>query len=277
MQTRLKDYYSPADCRMLRRLFIRRMKEIQAEGRPIHLLLSGGIDSVTPLYALLEARIPFTAHTFYFDGVPSSDLQMVEQIAKYFPYDQRYIKLPSTWEALREDVKHAVDLCLREYGRIREVKVETLLALMLTKKQMPREPITVVSGMQIVLMYSRNDALFIAREGEFSPVVEDARRGKFHTEKDETEILFDHAVSPYNGGCVEDFLCHFTVSACHSPQPKAILYYAFEDYHRKANSYRRPRPFQKASNEKAMFNGIAASLGYKNALELFKAVNRNEQ
>lgn len=277
MQTRLKDYYSPADCRRLRRLFIQRMKEIQAEGRPIHLLLSGGIDSVTPLYAMLEAKIPFVAHTFYFKGMPSSDLKMVQQIAQCFHYDQRYIELPATWESLRDDVVEAVDLCLKEFGRIREVKVETLLAIMLAKRKMPSEPITVVSGMQVVLMYTRNDAMFIAREGEFSPVVEAARRGKFNKERSEPEILFDHAVSPYNGGCVEDFLCHFTVSACHRPQPKAILYYAFEDYHRKAASYRRPRPFHKACNEKALFNGIAVSLGYKNALELFKAVSRHEQ
>lgn len=277
MQTRLKDYYNRSDCRMLRKVFIRRMREIAAQGLPLHLLLSGGIDSVTPLYALLEAGIPFEADTFYFDRVPSSDLDMVQQIEQCFSYKQNYYCLPSTWEALRDDVAKAVALCKESYGRIREVKVETLLAFMLMKKQMPKEPFLVVSGMQVVLMYTKNDAMWIARIGEFDPEVEQARRGQFSNEPDECDLIFEHAVSPYYGGCVEDFLCHFTVSACHSPKPKAILYYAFEDYHRKANSYRKPRAFQKASNEKALFNKIAQSFQYKNALELFKAVDRNER
>lgn len=277
MQTRLKDYYSPSDCRMLRRLFVRRIKELTKDGLPVHLLLSGGVDSVTILFALMEAGIPFQAHTFSFKDVPSSDLDTVKQIRQHLSYEQVYHEFPSDWEHLCDEVKASVALCRETYGRIREVKVETMLAYRMLRAELPQEPILVINGNQCVLMYTRNDALWIAKVGEYSPEVNDARRGKMKDAADEETVIFDNIVSPYIGGCVEDFLCRFTVSACHYPKPKAILYYAFEDYYKRCGCYRKPRPFQKASNEKALFNNIATSLGYKGALDLFKAVEQDER
>lgn len=275
MPTRLKNYYTKADCRRLRKLFVKRMHELTDNGLPVYLLLSGGMDSVTILYALLEAKIPFKAYTFYFDGVPSSDKAMVEQIHKAIPFDLEYLKFPSEWDALKDEVINAVALCRMIYGRIREVKVETILAYSLLKKAMPAGRANVINGAQVALMYSTNDAMWISAVGEYSPEVDKARRGEFSEPLEETYI-FERVVSPYVGGCVEDFLCGFTVSACHWKKPKSILYYPFEDYHKRANSYRKPRPFQKASNEKALFNRIALERGYNNARELFKGVTEGE-
>ena len=279
MQTRLKTYYTAADCRMLRRVFVRHMKELANKGLPLCLSLSGGMDSITILYALLEAKVPFTAYTFYFDNVPSSDLVTVQQLHKHLDFPQVYVKIPSKWEDLRNEVKESVNLCKTAYKRIRAVKVETILCYRALKQVQPQEPVLVIDGEQLAFLETKNDAIWISHVGEFSPEVDEARRGKFSDLADvrETDFIFENIAYPFLDDSITDYLCNFAISACNSPKPKAILYYAFEDYHKLCGSYRKPKSFQKACNAKGLFNKIAMQMGYKDALELFKAVDRDER
>lgn len=276
MPNRLKTYYTRSDCLMLRRLMVRHMQDIAAKGLPIRLLLSGGMDSLTILYALVEAKVPFKSYTFYFRGVQSSDLDTVKRVRSKIQFDCNFVEFPSDWETLKPDIAESIKICRSLYGRIREVKVETILAYMLLKRAIPDKKYQPVNGDEILFMYTKNDAMFIAEMGDTSPAVQEARAGKLVEQSEETAI-FDNIISPYTDKCaVERFLLGFSAGACNWKKPKSILYYAFEDYHLRCNSYRKPRPFQKASNEKAMFNRIAKEKGYRNALELFKGVEQGD-
>lgn len=277
MPNRLKTYYTRTDCKMLRSLFVKHMQSIANKGLPIRLLLSGGMDSLTILYALVEADVPFSSYTFYFKDIPSSDKDMVERVHSKVAFDCNFVEFPSDWPSLQEDVIESIKICRSLYNRIREVKVETILAYMLLKKAIPDSVYQPVNGDETLFMYNRNDALWLARVGDTSPQVQEARAGKFQDKAEETAV-FDNIISPYTDkGPVEKFLLGFSSGACNWRKPKSILYYAFEDYHTKCSSYRKPRPFQKASNEKAMFNRIAVDLGYKNALWLFKGVEQGDR
>ena len=97
---------------------------------------------------------------------------------------------------------------------------------------------------------------------------------KAEDEPDEFERIFNkrHTHNSVYYGDTTEFLLGFTMHACNRPQPKAIVANAFAEYHNMFNSYRSPKPFQKASNERSMFNLIAQNNGFSSALQMFNAL-----
>lgn len=267
--------YTKDDCKKLRTLMTEEVRKIVRNGKPNYILLSGGLDSVTALYALMEAGASFKAVNFRFQGFPSSDKDAVERLQKQIGFDVEYIEVPSDWEHIKEDIRSAVEECYKMYGRVREVKVETIFTLEYVDKFLP-DDCNVFTGANGdgILGYNRTMNIMAAHYGEESYRL--IRCRKAQDEPDEFDRIFNrrHTHQSVFYGDVEEFLLQFTMKACNRPQPKAIAANAFEDYHRKYNSYRSPRPFQKAGNEKAMFNEIARQNGYKGALQMFNAMHK---
>lgn len=267
--------YTKDDCKQLRALMTNEVKKAICNGKPNYILLSGGLDSVTALYALMEAGADFRAVNFHFEGFPSSDKDAVERLQKNIGFDVDYIEIPSDWETISEDVRSAVEECCNMYRRVREVKVETIFTLTYVDKFLP-DGCNVFTGANGdgILGYNRTMAIMASHYGEESYRL--IRCRKAEDEPDEFDRIFNrhHTHQSVFYGEVEEFLLKFTMKACNRPQPKAIAANAFEDYHRKYNSYRAPRPFQKAGNEKAMFNEIARHQGYGGALQMFNAIHK---
>lgn len=269
----MKNRYTEADCRHLADLFVHRVKELASNGEPNYLLLSGGMDSVTVLYALIKAGIPFKAFTFYFKGYPSVDQKAVELLQSKLGFEHEFIEIPSDWPTIEADVYKAIKACKEMYGRVREVKVETIFALQYMDRYLPSGG-NIFTGSEgdALVGYNRQMAMQCSRIGDSHP---DMLSDRVLTEEyNEFRKVFNtnHIYAPVFEGPVTDFVLSFTMAACNSPRPKAIFYHAFAEYHRKYRSYRQPKSFQKAGNEKAMFNLIAQRKGFKNALAMFKSL-----
>lgn len=271
----MKDRYTKQDCERLGIIMTNEVKKTVNNGQPNYILLSGGLDSVTALYALMSAGASFKILNFSFKGFPNSDRNAVERLQKKIGFDAEYIEIPSDWKIIKEDVKKAIKNCVGMYGRVREVKVETIFALTYTDMFLP-EGCNVFTGANgdVILGYNRNMAIAASHYGEEHPHIIECRKAE--DEPDEFDRIFNerHTHQSVYYGDVEEFLLQFTMKACNRPQPKAIVAHAFEEYHNKYQSYRLPKPFQKASNEKSMFNTIAYAEGYKSALQMFNAMHK---
>ena len=269
----MKDRYTKEDCEQLGRLMTDEVKEIVANGRQNFMLLSGGLDSLTTMYALMEAGAKFKVMTFCFDGIFSSDKEAVKRLQKSIGFEVEYITIPSDWGTIKDDVRTAIMDCKEIYGRIREVKVETIFALEYVDRFLP-DGCNVFTGDNGdgILGYNRTMAIMASHLGEDHPHVIQCR--KADDEPDEFQHIFNkrHVHKSAFSGKAEEFLLQFTMAACNKPEPKAIVAHAFEEYHNKYHSYRMPKPFQKASNEKSLFNTIAYNEGYKGALQMFNAM-----
>ena len=270
----MHDRYTKEDCKQLGILMTDEVRKTVSNGKPNYILLSGGLDSVTALYALLSAGADFKALNFHFKDLPSSDKSAVELLQSRIGFDIDYIEIPSDFSVIKDDIRSAIKECHEIYGRIREVKVETIFALEYVSRYIP-DGCNVFTGANGdgILGYNRTMRIMASHLGEGSPRV--IRCRKAEDEPDEFERIFNKRhthKSVYSGG-VQEFLLQFTMVACNRPQPKAIVANAFEEYHNKYHSYRLPKPFQKASNEKAMFNVIAYKEGYKSALQMFNAMH----
>lgn len=271
----MKDKYTKSDCMQLGTLMTDEVKKTAFNGKSNYILLSGGLDSVTALYALMSAGANFKALNFAFEGLPSSDKDAVERLQNQIGFDIDFIEIPSEWDVIKADVNSAINDCYEIYGRVREVKVETIFALTYIDKFMP-DGCNVFTGANGdgILGYNRTMNIMAAHLGEDSTRV--IRCRKAEDEPDEFERIFNkrHTHKSVYSGSVEEFLLQFTMKACNRPQPKSIVAHAFEAYHSKYQSYRLPRPFQKASNEKSMFNTIAYHEGYSGALQMFNAMRK---
>lgn len=129
--------YTMDDCRHLGALMTEEVRKTIINGKPNYILLSGGIDSVTALYALMSAGANFKALNFSFKDFPSSDKKAVERLQNQIGFDAEYIEIPSDWAVIKDDVRTAIKDCYELYGRIREVKVETMFTLTYMDKFIP--------------------------------------------------------------------------------------------------------------------------------------------
>ena len=271
----MKDRYTKEDCKHLGELMTNEVKKTIQNGNPNYILLSGGLDSVTSLYALMSAGADYKAITFYFKGIPSSDKDAVERLQKKIGFDVEYIEIPSDWRIIKDDVRIAVEDCCKIYERVREVKVETIFTLNYVDKFIPANcNLFTGDNGDGILGYNRTMNIMASHLGEDHIRV--IRCRKAEDEPDEFKYILDkrHIHKSVYSGDAEEFLLQFTMKACNRPQPKAIVAYAYEEYHNKYQSYRSPRPFQKASNEKSLFNNIAYKEGYKGALQMFNAMHK---
>lgn len=87
-----------------RTLLIERV-EREDPDKTAELALSGGIDSATALFAMLESGRRPKCFTFYIDGSPSDDLLSSRAICKHFGLELREVKIEWNVEKLFHDLK----------------------------------------------------------------------------------------------------------------------------------------------------------------------------
>lgn len=272
----MKNAYTKSDCQELRRLLIKRAQDTCGNSDSNCLLLSGGMDSTTALYSLLGAGVKFKAYTFYIDGWESQDLKAVQSLQKQIGFPVEYIPIKSNYDEIKDDLKKAVKKCYDVYKKIREVKTETIFAMINLEKRLPEKCNVVLADFgDSVLGYTKTIGKIIYLHGEESKWSLDARSEVFDV-NEYNGILFNEnrmRIEMFMGEPMK-FLLNFTASACNKRFPKSICYYAFFEEHNKYHSYRKPKSFHKACNEKAMFNLMAMERGYKNSYEFFKAIHK---
>ena len=269
----MKDTCTADGCREIREAIVSRVKEF-TEGEKVYVLLSGGIDSAAALFAAMEAGAEYKVINFRFKGRDSIDTSSVKRLQEKVGFDADYIELEPFCEA---DVREAVKICRQVFGRIREVKCETIYAMLQVKRHIPEGGAILCGyGGDDLFGYSRNDALLAARCGQDSEKLLSHRR--LPQEKDEFRAAFHGRkyYTPFVDPPIQELITEYTTRACNERFPKSIIVRAFGDYFGKYKNARKPIGLHKGSCEQLMFDDTAKEKGFKNALSLFLSYERIE-
>ena len=274
----MKTFYTKRDLAVIRHLFVEQAKRIAENGQPNYIMLSGGIDSLTALFAFTEAGVPYTAINFSVDGYESDDTRKCKLLQERGDFNIEYCTVSSDWDEMKSDVYRAVKMCRELYGRIRKVKCETIYAILQTQKHIPKGS-NVISGWggDGLCAWRKTEGMIISKLGEVDDLCIEMRKDQ--PESDEMRHIFSDGYKYCNffEGDIENFIVGFTTQACNKKKPKGILIYPLSDYYIKYKSYSKPKPFQKASGLDKMFEKVAKERGYESALHMFKEIDNGNK
>lgn len=82
--------------------------EMHDQDKTAELALSGGVDSMTVLFAMLETGRKPTCFTFYLQDTPSEDLLSSQAVCKRFGLKHRAVEIPWDIRKLAHDVRHLI-------------------------------------------------------------------------------------------------------------------------------------------------------------------------
>lgn len=267
--------YTREDCETFRMLCTGNAARIATDGRPVILMLSGGMDSLTILYAFIAADAKIECVNFDFEGITSEDTPSAQRVCESEGIPLKRLTIPEpTWDDIRQSARD----CLRYFDRVRRVKCESSYAFRYVAERLPDTCIVLHGNNGDSLFgYHKSQAVEAARLGDAHPDVIKRRYGE--QVKTEFRLLGEKGqrtqVGFYFDKDICDFCMRFTANALNWKFPKSMMYYAFEDYHKKNGSYRKPRSYIKAGGEDSMFERKSKQLGYASALEMFKEAARS--
>lgn len=270
----MKDVFTRHDATLFHDVFVNSIKEFISNGKENYILLSGGIDSVCILYAIMEIGAPYTVVNFCFNGRCSIDTKSVRELQEKIGFNAEFLTLDCNSQ---NDLYDAIRMCVELYGHVRKVKVESIYAMLQVRRHIPLcANVLCGSWGDNALRWHRSDAMLIARVGEDHPDVLSRIRGD--ASNDEMAYVFrDYSYfDPYMHKAVTDVMVQFTKKACNAHFPKSALVLSFEDMFARYKNARRPISFCKASGEPQMFEDIATRMGYASELKMFNAIARDQ-
>lgn len=270
----MKNTITKDDAKRIHDAFISVVRQYADNGHMNYLLLSGGIDSVCVLYALMELGVPYKVINFKFPDRDSIDTNSVRKLQQQIGFEAEYYTL----ERFNENILiESVDVCLRLFGLVRQVKVETIYAMLQLRQYIPKG-VNIYTGFggDAACAYHKNDAMLIAREGEDCEKILRIRHGE--KQKDELRYVFSDWTycNPFHEQELGDVICDYTSKAMNAGFPKSGLVLAFAEYFAKYKNARKPIGFHKASCEVQMFEEIAKENGFPNALKYFNSIAKEK-
>ena len=120
-----KNNISNKDLIDFKQIFKNRVKSI-CKGRKPALAMSGGIDSMSVFFTLIELNIDFECYTFFSKDYNSEDLISSIKYCEFFDIKLNIIELPSDVDSIYKDI---CDLIPFLGKKIKKTKVETLRPL----------------------------------------------------------------------------------------------------------------------------------------------------
>ncbi len=228
-----------------RALMLRRIEETDP-GRTAELALSGGVDSTTVLFAMLESGRRPRCITFHVEGHTSADLLASRALAKRFGLELAEVTLPRDVERIAADVrallphchvvKKTVVQCLHPWLYIVPAMQSDLILnglgaddLYCNQRKVQvalRQP----DGEQAILQYRHVYSLDLNFSG--GNIERYVRR------------MGKRTVDVYNDKAVEDFFLQFEAKALHKPFEKALSVQAFRDYYDMGRFFRPRSAYQ---------------------------------
>lgn len=240
----MRKVITPGDAEKFRCLLIEAVN-MAVKDEPAALAMSGGIDSMTLFFSLLELDIKFECYTFYQDGYESDDLLSSRKYCKLFNVPLIEIRLPSDPDTIYHDVVRVIPFCGK---KIKKTKVETLRPLMYLFDQCG--PYTILNGSAAddFQPYTRSCNVDLKEFGEEYCL---QYRRNLNENPDDYDILsrelaksYDHEfINVYADSTIEAFFLQFELSCLLTPH-KALPVMAFRDYFDKCGGPRHHSSYQ---------------------------------
>jgi hypothetical protein len=223
----LRSVVTPEAGAHLRQLITNRVKAVVGP-EPVALAMSGGIDSMTVFFALLDLKKEFTCYCFYQDGIESPDLVSSRQYCSQFNVPLVEICLPSDPDTVYADCVRTIPFC---GVKLLKTKVETLRPLMYLFEAVKEHKILNGSSADDFQPYKRKANIAYETGGEDA-----VRKYRLSVDlkPDAYDVLSREMASAYNKefvnvyACseIENFYLQFTYKAITVPH-KALTVQAF--------------------------------------------------
>jgi asparagine synthetase B (glutamine-hydrolysing) len=230
-----------------RRLFLKNTEKSIKDSKSISLAFSGGIDSISIFFALIELKADFECYTVYQDGIMSEDYTSSVSYCKQFGIKLNEIKLSSDLDSVYEDIKSVLPFCGK---KILKTKVETLRPLKHLFEQCNHELILNGLSADDYQPYKRKVNVLYIKGGD-ELVLKSGYRKSLDNKIDSMEVLSKEMAKHYSKRWVdvyadkeiEDYFLRFYLKDVLYPH-KNLVVGAFADYFEKVNGFRRHSSYQ---------------------------------
>lgn len=250
---------------------IRRVEDLDPD-RDACLALSGGVDSVTTLFAMLEAGRKPRCYTFYAKGHESRDLVSSKALCDHFGLEHVTVPVPVDHDTIVNDVRWLVP----RVHKLKKTIIQCCHPWMYTYPEMQsRGDKHILIGFAAGNFYalSRKANKLLRKIGEKDYAAQ-GHRGHFFARSqrnlqyvdanvaalglDYYDILMDDF---YACDEIRDWLLQFTIAEIHQDEhgnrfEKAPAIYAFEDYYKQGAFYRKGEAYQVCSGIRDFHDGL---------------------
>lgn len=260
-----------ADCLELRRIMLDKIEELDPD-RKACLALSGGVDSVTVLFAMLESGRKPRCYTFYAKDYPSEDLLSARRLCDDFGLELVEVPVPVDHDSIVADLKVLVHA--HQADKIKKTIVQCMHPWMYVCPEMQKRGddfilIGFAAGNYYAL--SRRDGKKLRELGEEEFKNQGHRNHNF---RGGTSLQFvDANVAQFCGRYgihmddfyaydeIQEWMKQFTTDELHRDEhgnrfEKAVVVYAFHDYYEKGPYYRKGSSYQINSKIRDFHDGL---------------------
>jgi hypothetical protein len=213
------------------------------------LCLSGGVDSASALFALLELGVKPPCYTFQLAGEPSSDVLVATSLCSSFGCVHRIVTIPRDWDVAVADTKRV----LQVIQTAQKTHVQCSIPLVYVAEQMRRDG----HGDALMAMAigdawgtSRKPQEVLHAQGEYASMID---RRRHVTDPNLSDYSIINAVRALTGVALIDvtrddhfleLLLTTRMAHLHRPQQKQIALDAFHRWWRQGQWYRRNSSMQ---------------------------------
>lgn len=233
-----KTHFSQTDAKAFRDICIKRAEEIDADGSAA-LALSGGTDSLTVLFSMLELGRKPTCYTFHMSGINSVDYVSSHKICSDFGLKHVEVIVPSDLETMYHDIERVIPYC----EQIKKTIIQCMVPwLYIYPALAERKIVTGIGGddlfctqrkLQVILFNQGDEAIAKYRKCYSDDLSFSAANiARFSAAYGKKFVDF------YNTNSIFGFMSGFSVNAINKPVMKYASIKAFADYYKRGNYYR---------------------------------------
>ncbi|AKO92032.1 hypothetical protein BEH_07915 [Priestia filamentosa] len=215
----------------------------------VALLFSGGTDSLTCLFSLLESGIRPTLYSFHLEGVIHKDIEISKQVAEFYNLKHKIIVIKKDVEQLQKDVRYLIS----QFEIFRKTNVQCTYPFLHVLPKVQES--FVMTGLCADDLYGT--AKSVAIKGAKSKETFDTIRNKtlsnlnssaYRSIKQLVEDVFQKKfIVPYREESVISYFMNFSWEELNRPKQKQIAVKAYADYFDKQKIYRRNTNLQVGS------------------------------
>lgn len=226
------------DAEKLREIYIHRIEEIDPD-KSSGLALSGGTDSITALFAMIETGRKPECYTFHMDGIISKDLLSSRHACKYFGLKLHEIPIPRDVDTMYNDVRRVIPFC----EHIKKTIIQCMIPWLYIYPALEQPQIITGLGGDDYFATQRKTQIRYHNFGD-----EAILNGRIYYGHDlrfsgaNIERFAEHFgkgyVDFYDSKTIEEFLLKYTYKAINKPYPKYASIAAFMDYYKREPFYR---------------------------------------
>lgn len=246
---------APTEFRSLLRTIIR--EAIPQEYVRVALLFSGGTDSLTCLFTLLDLGIKPILYTFFLENYHSEDAKASEAISKLYDLEQVFIIIPQDRKKLEDDV---VEL-IKELKIYRKTHVQVCYPFLYILPEIKEQ--FVLTGLSSDSLYGTPASMAINfkndKEGFDSrrkAILSNPESDCFRPLTDLAKFFGKELVAPYRDKRILDFFLNFAWKELNRPKQKWLSILAFREHYEKYAIYRRNSNLQVGSRIREWHNEL---------------------